>query len=91
MKNVKCPNCDIMLPAMQLSSGWCEECGHKIPHFIYEEAGVKAAGEKSLAQMHWDRPQAGPADEPEDLPRWKIAAIGAAVIGIAAVIVRAFI
>ena len=87
MNDIKCPSCAAALPSNQLESGWCERCGKKIPHFVYTEAGSKAPEERRLAKS--DGVQTlGAAEELEDLPAWKIALLGAAVLAVAAVIVR---
>jgi hypothetical protein len=88
MVGIKCPNCDIALPSQDLSDGWCDACGKKVPLFVYEQAGMEAPSEKTLTKIHWDHPQAGP-EEKESLPVWQFAAIGVFVVGLAVVIVRA--
>ena len=88
MNEIKCPNCSVFMPQIQLDSGWCEECGHKIPLFIYEQFGGKSPDEKTLSKIHWDKPRAAaPAEERENLAGWKIALIGVAVVGIVIVII----
>jgi hypothetical protein len=91
VKDVKCPNCDGVLSPELLDSGWCEGCGHKVPRFIYEQAGAKAPGEGALRSLVRNQQQVELAEEKEDLPIWKILALGAVVLTIAAVIVLQFV
>ena len=86
VNDIKCPSCAAALPANQLESGWCDQCGKKIPHFVYTEAGSKAPEERRLTKVDGvQTPMA--AEEMEDLPTWKIALLAAAVLAVAAVIV----
>lgn len=35
---LKCPSCEAVLSAAELSDGWCETCGKKVPPDIEEQA-----------------------------------------------------
>jgi hypothetical protein len=91
MKDVKCPNCEAALSVALLDSGWCESCGHKVPRFIYKEAGARAPGEKQLSSIVRNQGLIAPAEEMEALPFWKLAVLGVVLLGIAVVIIRQFV
>lgn len=92
MVATKCPNCRAMVPEKELAAGWCESCGKKIPHFVYQEIGMETAEEHRPFNHLHDAPKtAVQVLDGEPFPIVQVGLIAAAVIGIGFVIVRAFI
>lgn len=91
MSTTKCPNCRVVLPKKELASGWCEACGQKIPHFVYAEAGLETPEEHRPFNHLHDAPVREHVIEAEPFPLVQVSLIAVAVVGIAFVIVRAFI
>ncbi len=93
MSNARCGSCSADLSVGELDDGWCSACGKAIAGFVYREAGLKGRKEKALprAQKTATRLEA-PSADPDDAPaKWQLALIGAAMVGIAVVIVLAFL
>jgi hypothetical protein len=53
MNNTRCPHCDAVLDRVDLASGWCDNCGKKIPGFA-RSTGISPT-----------RPEAPRSTEPE--------------------------
>lgn len=92
MGATKCPNCRAALPQSELASGWCESCGKKIPHFIYEEAGLETAEEHRPFNHLHDAP-VSPVQvlDGEPFPLVQVSLIAVAIVAIAFVIVWNFV
>lgn len=89
--SAKCPNCRATLPKSELTAGWCDSCGQKIPLFIYEEIGWETPEEHRPFNHLHDAPAQEQVLEAEPFPIVQVGLIAAAVIGIGFVIVRSFI
>lgn len=88
--SIKCSSCDSALADRELDEGWCNGCGKQIPLFLYHQNGLRGPKAKALSRAA-AAPLPPPAvlDPDESFPKWQIAVIGAVVVAIAAVIVRA--
>jgi len=92
MSDVKCSSCSAYLSSSELHDGWCGTCGKQVPMFVYHQAGLKGPIEHALPRVKTAAaPTAVVGTEEDSPPVWQLALIGLAVIGIAAVIVFAFI
>ena len=92
MSSAKCPNCRVVLPKAELAAGWCDSCGQKIPLFVYEEIGMETPDEHRPFNHLHDAPSTQvQVLEGEPFPILQVSLIAVAVIGIAVVIVRAFV
>jgi hypothetical protein len=47
MTAISCPYCNVIVPAKELEDGWCENCGKKLPPFVYSRP---SAGGQPCAQ-----------------------------------------
>ena len=43
MSDLRCPNCDAVLTAIDRAAGWCDHCGKKIPAFVQNAVREPAA------------------------------------------------
>jgi len=93
MTAVRCSNCAADLSGRELDDGWCNACGKSIPSFVYREAGLKGRKEKAIPQAtRTPMTTSATSMDPEDRPAgWQLALIGLAMIGLATVIVLAFV
>jgi hypothetical protein len=91
MGATKCPNCRVALPQKEMASGWCDACGQKIPLFVYEECGMETPEEHRPFNHLHDAPAREQVMEAEPFPLLQVSLIAVAIVGIAFVIVRAFI
>ena len=91
MSAIKCPNCRVALARTDLTSGWCDACGQKIPHFVYAESGIETTEEHRPFNHLHDAPAREQVMEAEPFPIIQASLIVVAVLGIAFVIVWNFI
>jgi hypothetical protein len=47
VSEVKCPNCNAVLPAHEIAGGWCESCGKRIPASVLAAQNGETSGARS--------------------------------------------
>lgn len=52
MNPVICPHCDLAVPEDDITSGWCELCGKKLPEYVLRAAGRKPNSSISHSPAH---------------------------------------